>query len=81
MCSYSKLASIALCQLVHDKFLKASSEASGISHGLRQDDAPDRSNHRHLFFPHLPELNYTFTHFYWKGMSISGFDFFLWHTV
>lgn len=57
MCSYSKLATGALCQLMRESFLKVSSEASGISYCLRQEGAPDRCSHRfgllqqHLFFP------------------------------
>lgn len=90
MWSYSKLAARALCQLMHESFLKVSSEASGISCCLRQEDAPDRCNHRlgllqqHLFFPpSARDKLCLYTIFYRKGMSISGFDFFSFcmHTV
>lgn len=57
VCSYAKLAARPFCPLVRGSFLKVSSEASGISYCLRQEDAPNRCSRRfglsqqHLFFP------------------------------
>lgn len=46
ICSFSTLAARALCQLMHEGFLKAS---SGINYCLRQEDAPHRCSHRFCF--------------------------------
>lgn len=86
MCRFSKVPARALCQLMHETFLKASTAVSGISYCLpsyyfRQEDAPDRCDHRfgllqqHLFFPPSASNKLClYTFFYWKGVSLSGFD-------